>query len=174
MSYIYLAWADKTTKEAPQIKIGRTTGAPAERYTQAERTRVLFAARVNGKYLKEAEMALKNYFSTRLSTKKTSPERWIADSNIDLSESVRLFKSFCSAHKLQCNKVEPKPYDNSLKYKQRTSVVSARVPYVLAEDVKRICYGRSFAGHKESLSSIINQALIEYRNKHRAEYPKIS
>lgn len=46
-------------------------------------------------------------------------------------------------------------------------VVSARVLTNLAEDVRRICHGRSFDGHKESLSSVITDALVEYRSKHR-------
>ena len=47
------------------------------------------------------------------------------------------------------------------------SVVSARVPKDLAEDVRRICLGRSFDGHKENISSVITDALAAYRKKHR-------
>jgi len=171
MSYIYLAWADKTGATGRHIKVGRTTRWPSERYSRADRTTVVTAARVNDKYLNEAEMALKNYFATHLSNMKISPERWVAKTNTDWSESVRLFRSFCSKHRLKCERVPQKPYLEIQKYQDKT-VVSARVPYVLAEDVKRICHGRSYDGHKESLSSIITDALMAYRKKHREEYPR--
>lgn len=50
---------------------------------------------------------------------------------------------------------------------EEKSVVSARVPADLAEDVRRICHGRSYDGHKESISSVITDALAAYRKKHR-------
>jgi len=173
MGYIYLAWADKTKTRDRHIKVGRTRGIPSERYAYADRTTVVLAAPVSWQHLNDAEMLLKNYFSTRLSNTKISPERWVAPSNIDLSESTRLFRSFCYKHRLQCNRVRQKSNSHILQH-QIKRVVSARVPAVLAQDVARICNGRSYDGYKENISYVITQALIEYRNKHRAEYPKIS